>query len=182
MKKMTYGFIILSVFMYLVVNQGINIDFIIKCTIIYMSLIIHQQGHNVMRIITKRLKHENVRGIIIGCGGFAANYVIFLIFRKTHFAYSGYITVINFSLVVINLLPIHPLDFHSVFKYALSILIKEDVVLKISSSASWLAIIFVFLIGILQMIFFSYNCSMIITGLLLKNYEKFNLNEKVAIE
>ncbi len=182
MKKTSYGLVILSVFIYLVFRGEINLEFLIKCTIIFMSLIIHKQGHKIMKIITTRIKYDNVRDILIDSGGLIANFIIFLIFRGTDFYYSGYIAVINFSLAVVNMLPIYPLDFHNVFKSILRIAIKEEVVCKISGATSWLAISFVFLLGILQMVFFSYNCSVIITCLLLKNYEKLDLEEGAVLD
>ncbi len=177
MKKLTYWLIMLSVLIYLTVNHKLNAEFIIKCSIIFMSLVIHKLGHKIMRIITRKIRFENIRDVLIESGGIVANVIIFTTFRNLHFNYSGYVVVINFSIVVVNMLPIYPLDCHNVLKSLLRMAINENIVLKITSATNWLMISLIFLLGVLQMVFFSYNCSFILTGLFLKNYDKFNLDE-----
>ncbi len=180
MKKITCSLIISSILIYLVVGSSIDLDFIIKCSIIFMSLIIHKQGHKLLKYLVKKIKYEIVREVLIGCGGLLANLVVFLVFREIKFSYSGYIVVINLSLVIANLLPIYPADSYNVFKRLLKILLEDDVVLKITNITSCFMTSCIFSLGILQMVFFSYNCSVIVMCLFLSKYKKMNFNEEVV--
>ncbi len=181
MKKVTLSLIVMSVFVYLIISNAIDIDFIIKCSIILSSLVIHIQGHVLMRWATKKVKFEKLKQVIVNCGGTIANLIIYFIFKEINYVfnmpYSGYVVVINFSLVVVNLLPIYPFDCFNVLTTLLRIKVKEDIVIKISEAASFLAIIIIFMIGIIQMIFFSYNCSIIITCLFISKYKRYMINE-----
>ncbi len=181
MKKVTGSLILISILIYLIISMEINIDFLIKCSIILVSLVIHKQGHIVMRVITKKLKYEKIRIILIGCGGLISNFIVFLIFKEIYntfdFIYSGYIVVINFSLIIVNLLPIYPSDCFGVLTTMLKITMKEENVLKVANITSLITIVLIVVAGFIQMLLFSYNCSVIVTCLFLSKYKKYIENE-----
>ncbi len=176
MKKLTCGLVMATLLIYLGVSQIIDIDFMIKCTIIFTSLVVHKQGHKIMGFLCRKIKFKNLKLILVECGGVLTNWLIFMVFRETHFSYSGYIVVINFCLTIVNLLPLYPFDSYNIFKTILRIILKEDIVLKISGLASWLTMCLLFFVGIIQMVFFSYNCSVIITCLFISRFKRYRLN------
>lgn len=142
------------------------------------KIIIYPIGE--MAIIENLFLVKPLKRIAIICAGPAINITLgFLFMALGNNSIFKFISMTNFSIAIFNSLPIYPLDggrlIHLILSASIGILNSNEVVIFISK----LFIIVITLIGIIQVILYPFNISLICLGMYLKSSikkEEFNLS------
>lgn len=181
--KIKYSFI---VFVFITAVLGFFEQFMI----IFLFVSLHEAGHIIMgsifRVKTKKIiitpvgeiavmkNTDNlsfIKKLIILMAGPCVNIFFFIIFETANEGYSdnffAFAAGTNFLLALFNLMPVYPLDGGRILALLLNkifpIMRTNKIIIKISGTMSVLFIIF----GIIQLILFPYNISLLCIGLYL---------------
>lgn len=169
----------------------IALDYAGQFFILFLSVTIHESAHMILAFIfkcktnkliitpigeTAVIKELNklclIKRLLVTIIGPLTNIIIFIIFLPFSSDIIDSIKYINLALALFNLLPIYPLDggrlILSLLGYNIGVLNANNIMIKISRIFSIILII----LGIVQMILFSYNISLLCIGIYLIKLNK----------
>lgn len=132
-----------------------------------------------MAIIGDMLLIKSIKRMVIILAGPIVNIVLgFILLNFSHNEHIKFISTANFCIGLFNIMPIYPLDggrlMHTLFSDIIGVLNSNDLILKISK----VFIIIIIMLGIIQVVLYPYNISLICIGLYLQSNikkEEFNL-------
>lgn len=172
MKIIFSRLVVVTMFIFMALNQYINIDFFIKFVIIMLALLSNILVYRV--ILSWKINKNGVSIDLLKClSGNLVSLLIGIIFIKSNNYYGYYCGLINLTIGIVNQIPMAPFRGNDFLKIILQKIYSEDRIDKKNKTISIInkmVLCVIFIIAFIQMILFSYNFSVFVMFIVLLKY------------